>query len=214
MNVLMTGGAGQIDNAIVKALVENDHDVVVLGNLSPGERRALHPEAAFVKADITDDAKIVFTLLEHDIEAVVHSALLSELSSATEYFEQNTVASMGLLQALLECGVKKLVLSSTATFLDQGATTPINEERSLVPEDAYSESIYLIERMLSRLNQTNGLSYASVRYPNVDGEIKCSLRRQLVDIAEVNALALELLEDEDAAIYKLSDKGHLSKFGL
>ena len=163
MNVLVTGGAGHIGSVIVKALVKRGHNVVVLDSLSTGKRQAVHQEAAFVRTDITNSERVAFALLEHEVEAVIHCASLSQLGSAINYFERNTAASLSLLRTLLEYGIKKLVLSTTLVVNDFKRTGLIDEQCLSIP-DAYCESLYLVERMLPWLSQSNQLDYVSLKY--------------------------------------------------
>ena len=186
-----------------EVLVKRGHSVVVLDDLSMGHRQAVHPEAAFIHADFTDSESVVFALLEHDIEAVIHFALLSKPDSAVEYFERNTIASLSFLQTLLKYGIRKLVLSFTATSLE---TLVIDERTSIPPTDTYGESIYLVERMLPWLNQTQGLSYGILRHASAAGEAERSVpRRQILGVAKAHVLALESLNDGDARTYNLDD---------
>ncbi len=61
MKVLVTGGAGYIGSHVVYRLIERGYDVTVLDNLSAGHRQAVHPQAAFVQADLLDMAGLTAT---------------------------------------------------------------------------------------------------------------------------------------------------------
>ena len=54
MSILVTGGAGFIGSHIVNAYLEAGHRVIVIDNLSSGERRFLNPGAKFYEMDILD----------------------------------------------------------------------------------------------------------------------------------------------------------------
>jgi UDP-glucose 4-epimerase len=57
MKYLVTGGAGFIGSHIVDALVANDHDVVVLDDLSSGHEKNLSKvlrRIEFIRGDIRD----------------------------------------------------------------------------------------------------------------------------------------------------------------
>jgi UDP-glucose 4-epimerase len=85
------------------------------------------------------------------------------------YFRNNTASTLGLLEALLATGVKKLVFSSTAAVYGEPEATPIRENAALKPTNAYGESKLLVEHMLSWFHRIHGLRYASLRYFNVAG---------------------------------------------
>ncbi|MCA9573315.1 MAG: NAD-dependent epimerase/dehydratase family protein, partial [Myxococcales bacterium] len=54
MRVLVTGGAGYIGSHAVRALLDAQHDVRVLDNLSTGHRVAVDPRAELVVADLRE----------------------------------------------------------------------------------------------------------------------------------------------------------------
>lgn len=173
MNLLVTGGAGYIGSVTTEALVRRGHRVVVLDDLSTGHRGAVHPDAAFVRADIRDREAVTRAVTEHGVEAVLHFAALSlvgeSMREAARYFEHNTAGTLALLSALLPLGVRRFVLSSTAAVYGTPDQAPIPETASVRPESVYGESKHLIERMLHWLCATAGLGYVSLRYFNAAG---------------------------------------------
>jgi UDP-glucose 4-epimerase len=173
MNILVTGGAGYIGSITVEALLARGHKVVVLDNLITGHREAVHPDAAFVLGDITDRDMVGYALEEHGVEAVMHfaaSSLVGEsMKDPMKYFENNTMGSFSLLKTMLEHGVKKFVLSSTAALFGTPETLPIPETATIQPGSVYGESKHLIERMLFWLKETAGLGYVTLRYFNAAG---------------------------------------------
>src|SRR5262245_36756643 len=57
MNVFVTGGAGYIGSVYVEEALNAGHRVTVYDNLSEGHRAAIDPRAAFVPADLAEDAR-------------------------------------------------------------------------------------------------------------------------------------------------------------
>jgi UDP-glucose 4-epimerase len=173
MNILVTGGAGYIGSITTELLIARGHRVVVVDNLSTGHREAVHPEAAFVLADITDRELVGYALHHHQVEAVVHfaaSSLVGESMTAPfAYFSNNCAGTLALLETLLEHDVKKIVFSSTAALFGTPDALPIPEEAPVRPESVYGESKAMIERMLYWLSETLGLGYATLRYFNAAG---------------------------------------------
>ena len=55
MKVLVTGGAGFIASHVVNGYLDLGHDVVVVDNLSTGQKENLNPAAAFYHMDVADD---------------------------------------------------------------------------------------------------------------------------------------------------------------
>ena len=176
MNILVTGGAGYIGSITVEALIARGHKVVVIDNLTTGHREAVHPDAAFVLGDITDRDMVGYALEEHQVEAVMHfaaSSLVGEsMKDPMKYFENNTVATLSLLRTMLEHGVKRFVLSSTAALFGSPETLPIAETAVIRPGSVYGESKHLIERILFWLKETEGLGFVTLRYFNAAGASK------------------------------------------
>ena len=54
LKILVTGGAGFIGSQIVDAYIENAHDVVIVDNLSTGQKENINPKARFINIDIID----------------------------------------------------------------------------------------------------------------------------------------------------------------
>ncbi len=72
MRVLVTGGAGFIGSSLTKALLDEQHDVTVLDNLSKGVRGLVPPEARFIEGDLRDEERLPGWLPGQD--AVIHMA--------------------------------------------------------------------------------------------------------------------------------------------
>jgi UDP-glucose 4-epimerase len=85
------------------------------------------------------------------------------------FFRNNTASTLSLLEAMIACGPRRLVFSSTAAVYGEPASVPIREDAALKPTNVYGESKLLVEHMLSWFNRINSLRYASLRYFNVAG---------------------------------------------
>lgn len=173
MNVLVTGGAGYIGSVTVEALVARGHTVTVLDNLSTGHQGAVHADAAFVRADLRDAGVVGEALEAGGIEAVIHFAAYSlvgeSMREPIRYFGNNVVGTLTLLGAMIERGVRRLVLSSTAALFGTAECIPIPEDAPVRPASVYGETKYLIERVLHRLCETAGLGFVTLRYFNAAG---------------------------------------------
>lgn len=173
MNVLVTGGAGYIGSVVTRELVRSGHRVVVYDNLSHGYRAAVSKEAEFLQGEVGDARSMTEVLRKYQIDAVMHFAALIEVGESMRmperYFQNNTAATLTLLEAMVAKGVSKFVFSSTAALYGEPERTPIEESDALKPANAYGESKLLVERMLDWLNRIHGLRYASLRYFNAAG---------------------------------------------
>lgn len=160
-------------SATCERLIAAGHSVVVFDNLQQGHRQAIPGEAVFVKGDLNSPEAIHDALDAHRPDGVMHFAANSLVGESMEkpmkYLGENVSNAANLLNAMIEVGVKKFILSSTANLFAEPETIPISETERIVPGSAYGESKYLIERMLPWLEQTKGLRYACLRYFNAAG---------------------------------------------
>ena len=173
MRILITGGAGYIGSVVTEELLNAGHEVVVCDNLSHGHRAAVSPSAQFVKADLLDGETLGRVFKERAIEAVMHLAayaLVGEsVTHPAKYYQNNLVAGLNLLNAMRDCGAKRLVFSSTCAVYGEPATVPIDETAANNPTNPYGESKLAFERALRWYENAYGLRYASLRYFNAAG---------------------------------------------
>ncbi len=104
---------------------------------------------------------------------MLHFAALIEAGESMErpeiYFRNNTASTLSLLEAMLACGPRRLVFSSTAAVYGEPESIPIQEDARLLPTNPYGQSKLMVEQMLAWFNRIHGLRYASLRYFNVAG---------------------------------------------
>jgi UDP-glucose 4-epimerase len=173
MRVLVTGGAGYIGSVVAEQLVGVGHQVTIIDNLSRGHREAVPKGAELVVGDLADKEQLAALFRAHSFEAVLHFAAFIEAGESMKFpetfFRNNTANALGVLEAMLAAGVKRFVFSSTAALFGNPKRTPIQEEDTLQPTNAYGESKLLVERMLQWFHRIHGLRYASLRYFNAAG---------------------------------------------
>lgn len=173
MRVLVTGGAGYIGSVITDQLIADGHTVVVYDNLSKGHSYAVAHEATLVEADLLDDDTLQRTLIEHQIDAVVHmaaSSLVGEsMTDPGRYYMNNVVASTRLLNALVQTNINMLVFSSTAAVYGEPERQPISENDQTAPSNTYGETKLAVERAMHWYHAAHGIRYVSLRYFNAAG---------------------------------------------
>ena len=173
MQVLVTGGAGYIGSVVSEELVRDGHDVVVYDNLYKGHLGAVVEGSPFIQADLMDGEILRRTLRTYRIEAVVHmaaDALVGEsMHNPGKYFRNNLAGGLSLLDAMVDCGVKKLVFSSTCAVYGEPQRVPIEETEPTCPTNPYGESKLALERALRWYDYAHRLRYVSLRYFNAAG---------------------------------------------
>ena len=173
MNVLVVGGAGYIGSHCVRQLVAAGHRPVVLDNLVFGHRSAVSAEIPFYDADLGNQEIVGQILREESIELVMHFAAFAYVGeSVTEprkYYNNNFVATLCLLETMLDNGVKKFVFSSTCATYGEPQSLPIVETLPQAPINPYGQTKLDVENCLKSFAHAYGLSFAAFRYFNAAG---------------------------------------------
>ena len=168
MNVCVTGGAGYIGSHMVRVLLRAGHGVVVIDDLSAGHRDALPADVAFVHADVRD-AKVVEPSAARSPRRSGAPLRRVEVGrSVTDprlYWRDNHAAAVALLETVLDAGVKRFILSSTAAVYGDPVRVPLDEEHPTSPVNPYGATKLAIERMLADYKARTGLTYAALRAP-------------------------------------------------
>lgn len=173
MKILVTGGAGYIGSHFVKFLLENNHEPIVLDNLSRGHREAVPENVAFEHVDLLDYPEVADAFKIHCPDAVVHFAAFAYVGESVEkpemYYKNNVIGSLNLLNACVEFGVRKFIFSSTCSIYGNPIKVPISEEESSKPINPYANTKLIIETMLKDYEQAYGLKFVALRYFNAAG---------------------------------------------
>ena len=173
MKVLVTGGAGYIGSVITEELLNDGHEAIVFDSLYKGHRAAVDTRAKFVEGDLSDVALVRKTLNENQIEAVIHMAADSLVGESVEnpakYYQNNVINGLKLLDAMRDCGIRKLVFSSTAAVYGEPERQPIEKTDPTHPTNPYGETKLTFEQALPNRERDFGLRYASLRYFNAAG---------------------------------------------
>jgi UDP-glucose 4-epimerase len=109
----------------------------------------------------------------HGVDAVMHFASYTlpgeSMQSPLKYVGDNVVNGLNLLQGMVDHGVRRFILSSTANLFDQPERMPIDETERIVPGSPYGESKFILERILHWLDRVHGVRFAALRYFNAAG---------------------------------------------
>ena len=172
--VLVTGGAGFIGSHVVDALITRGYEVAVVDLLTTGNRKNVHPEAAFHLVDIRDAAAVSQVMADFQ-PAIVdhHAAQISVTLSAKDPVmdaEANVVGSLVVLEACRANGIEHVVFASTGGALyGEPERLPAAEDAVVAPLSPYGAAKASVETYLRMYEATWGLSYAALRYANVYG---------------------------------------------
>ena len=193
MRILVTGGAGFIGSTVADRFVALGHEVAVFDNLSSGFREFVPPRAKLYLGDLADAAAVEAAVADFRPDVVDHHAAQIDVrKSVTDpVFDArvNILGTIGLLQACVAHGVKKLVYASTGGALyGEGRQLPAPEDHPVNPEAPYGASKHTVEHYLYIWKLLHGLDYMVLRYPNVYGP-----RQNPHGEAGVNAIFIGLM---------------------
>lgn len=169
--ILVVGGAGFIGSHMVLALQAAGYEPVVLDNLSKGHRDAVGGH--FVHGGMGDTQLLTETFKKYAIVAVMHFGSFIEVGESVrepaKYYQNNVVATLNLLDAMLANGIRHFIFSSSAAVYGEPRYTPIDEQHPLAPINPYGRTKWMVEEILKDYGASNGLQYAILRYFNAAG---------------------------------------------
>jgi UDP-arabinose 4-epimerase len=177
--ILVTGGAGYIGSHTCKALRQAGFTPVVYDDLSRG-----NPEAVkwgeLVAGELADGALLRATLARIHPAAVVHFAAYAYVGESIDnpalYHRNNVDGTEELIAAMRDCGVRRIVFSSSCAVYGAPRTVPIGEDAPFDPVSPYGATKAACERMLQERAAAATLTFMALRYFNAagadpDGEI-------------------------------------------
>jgi UDP-glucose 4-epimerase len=171
MKILVTGGAGYIGSHVVLALCEGGYEVVVLDDLSSGNREAVDDRAEFIQGSTLNNDNVATAL--NGVDAVIHLAAFKAAGESMidpgKYSQNNISGTISLLNAMITHEVDKFIFSSTAAVYGYPKYLPLDENHPLEPINYYGFTKLEIERILKWYGELKGLKYATLRYFNAAG---------------------------------------------
>ena len=159
--ILVTGGAGYIGSHTLIELINNNFEVVVIDNLANSSRESLRRveqitghEIPFIEAGVRDQSVLDDIFTTYSIDSVIHFAGLKAVGESVakplEYYDNNLVSTMTLLEAMREHSVKQLVFSSSATVYGSPSELPLRETSTVGVglTNPYGKTKYMIEQII------------------------------------------------------------------
>ena len=172
--ILICGGAGYIGSHMAQWLHARGHHVTVLDNLSTGHREAVR-WGELIEADLLDPSSLEQAFAGRRFDAVMHFCARSLVGESVahpyDYYANNVVGTLNLLEVMRSHGVERLVFSSTAAVFGNPLTDTIDEAHPKSPINPYGASKLMVERILADAAQAYGLRSVSLRYFNAAGAL-------------------------------------------
>lgn len=173
--ILVTGGAGYIGSHAVLALKEKGYRVVILDNLVYGHQDLVESlnDVELIKGDINNYTLLTNIFETRNISAVLHFAAYAYVGESVQepqkYYRNNIVGSLNLFEAMLACGIDKIVFSSTCATYGIPRTIPVHETQLQRPINPYGASKLTVERILKDFDKAYNFNSVTFRYFNAAG---------------------------------------------
>ncbi len=161
MAILVTGGCGYIGSHTAIELLNNNYEVILADNLYNSSEKVLDrikeiskKDVVFENIDFTDKNATSNLFKKHNnITSVIHFAAYKAVGESVEkpleYYQNNIVSTLNVLEAMKEYGVHNFVFSSSATVYGDAKEVPVNENSfSLIANSPYGWTKVMIEQIL------------------------------------------------------------------
>lgn len=175
MSVLVVGGAGYIGAHVVRLLLQDGAEVVVIDDLSTSQAERVG-DATLVEMDVAEDGAteaIARVIREHDVEAVIHFAAKKQVGESVQkplyYYRQNVGGLVNLLDAMQETGVDRMIFSSSAAVYGEPESPLVLEDSRTKPINPYGRTKLIGEWIMEDCARAWGLKWVALRYFNVAG---------------------------------------------
>lgn len=181
--ILVTGGAGYIGSHTVVELINAGFEVVIVDNFSNSSPKAIDGieritgiRPRLVESDCSDLASMrnLFSA-EANIEGIIHFAALKAVGESVEkpldYYRNNLLSTINMMQMLKEFGGKYMVFSSSCTVYGQPDVLPVTEHTPRKPAmSPYGNTKRVGEDIIQdTVNSTSGVFAIALRYFNPIG---------------------------------------------
>jgi UDP-glucose 4-epimerase len=143
--ILITGGTGYIGSHTTVELIEEGFEAIIIDNLYNSEAEVVDriQKITGVKPilevlDLCDREKLDFFIGKHkDISAIIHFAAFKAVGESVnkplDYYRNNLMSLVNLLDVMKHYGIPNLVFSSSCTVYGQPEKLPVTEQAPLQP---------------------------------------------------------------------------------
>jgi UDP-glucose 4-epimerase len=181
--ILVTGGTGYIGSHTAVELIGQGYEVIIIDNLYNSEAvvadkigtiTGITPKLEIF--DLCDGSKLdEFFTRNGNIDAIIHFAAYKSVGESVrkplEYYRNNLVSLVNLLDAMKKHNIPNIVFSSSCTVYGQPEKLPVTEETPLMPAvTPYGNTKQIGERIISdAAASTENINAISLRYFNPIG---------------------------------------------
>ncbi len=176
---LITGGAGFIGSHISDLLIEKGHKVIIVDNLSSGNKKNINQKAIFYEMDI-QDPKISNIFQKEKLDFVFHLAAQINVRASTknpmEDAKINVIGSLNIFENAARYNAEKVIFASTGgAIYGKTEIIPTSEDQHEKPLSPYGIGKLAAEKYLYYYKEIKNLDYIILRLANVYGPRQNSL---------------------------------------
>lgn len=173
MIVLITGGTGFIGRILVRKLVEDGNNVIILTRDKKKINSSLKEKVKILEADICDSVSLESVGLRlQGIDVIIHlSACLDYFGDKKGLFRVNVQGTINLLNWAEKNGIKRVIFASSIEAMGMVGKDdiPANETFECKPVSTYGESKLEAEKQVRKFAEVSSLNITILRLGNVYG---------------------------------------------
>lgn len=159
MKILVTGGLGYIGSHTCVELLKDNNELIIVDNLSNSKVEVIDKIEQITKKrpklyilDLVNKQNVENIFSENSIDAVIHFAGLKAVGESVEkpleYYSNNLISTLNLLEVMSKHNVKKLVFSSSATVYGEQEVPYIETMKRGETTNPYGTTKSMIEQIL------------------------------------------------------------------
>jgi UDP-glucose 4-epimerase len=180
-NILITGGTGYVGTHLILKLLKKNYRIIVADNLTNSKidvinkiKKLSGKLIKFNKVDIRDRNSLFKIFKQNKIGYVIHLAALKSVNesikNAHNYYENNVLGTINLVEVMKEFKVYKMIFSSSAVVYGENKNLPCKETQITKPTNPYASTKLTCEKYFSDLtNESSNWKIISLRYFNPVG---------------------------------------------
>lgn len=178
LNILVTGGAGFIGRWVVAKLLEDNHNVWVLDDLSNGRKENLmefeqHPLfQGLIKGDIKDK-QLLQMLFKKQLDICYHLGASINVQDSIDYpettFANDVIGTFHVLEECRKHRVKMVFMSTCMVYREASDDNGISETNPVKPASPYAGSKLAAENMVLSYYYAYNLPVTVIRPFNTYG---------------------------------------------
>lgn len=178
MKILVTGAAGFIGSNLTDRLLKDGHTVRGYDNLSTGrleflENAKTSDSFELSEADLLDLPKLKAAMV--GVDTVFHMAANADVRFGPERtrrdLEQNTIGTANVLEAMKECGVKRIAFASTGSVYGESEVIPTPEQAPFpIQTSLYAASKLAAEGLITAFCEAFCMQSWIFRFVSILGE--------------------------------------------